>query len=103
MEEDTDIIPMFTADLIKHLDEIVARPEFPSGREQAAAFDDRAKRRGIFQAGMREMVDMLIEWQKYSEELAKDADSDADVSSLNAVRVAGEGGDVHTMFVSDSE
>lgn len=103
MSEDTDIIPMFTADLIKHLDEIVARPEFPSSREQAAAFGDAAKRRGIFQAGMREIVDMLIEWQTYSEEAANADASDADVSPLNAVRVAGEGRDVHTMFVSESE
>lgn len=102
MEEDTDVIPMFTADLIKHLDEIVVRPEFPSGREGAAAFDERAQRRGIFQAGMREIVDMLIQWQAYSQELQENA-GDADVSSYHASRVAGEGRDVHTMFVSDSE
>jgi hypothetical protein len=89
---------MFTEDLIKHLDEIVARPEFPTSREQAAAFDDSAKRRGIFQAGMREIVDMLIEWQTYSAEAADD-ERYADVPETHGTRVAGEDMDVREIQI----
>jgi hypothetical protein len=99
MSEDMSLIPMFTEDLLKHLDKTIAAPTYPQSREQAALYDEAAQRRALFQAGMREVVEMLLEWKYYSEEAADD-ERYADVSETHGTRVAGEDMDVRDVQIT---
>lgn len=85
MDQD-DKIPTFSSELIEKLDKETPVPSLPFTVGSWAALDEAKLRQLSFLAGMRAMVDMLVEWSK-EEEDGDDSDTGADGERWIAGRI----------------
>lgn len=91
--EDDEAMPRYSFDLVTWLDKNTAKPLMPVTAGGFAAHDEAAVRQAAFTAGVRSLVNSLVEWR--DEEYAEDEDNSiSDGSHGGFERVLRGDGDV---------